>query len=168
MHRRVPIASSSTSEAPRTVPPWLLILILMEAVILLINPTRKDFAWYQGLRRPTWVGFSSSIPLIWLLIHASFYFSALVSWQVRSSWNLVLAYLLLLVLVEGYTWMMCRTRRLATGTLLCLAGWLFGLLMALSLLSVSSLAASLLLPYLLWAPLEALITWDMRRINPGS
>lgn len=149
-------------------PPWLLILVLMEGVILLINPTRKDFAWYQGLRRPGWVTFSTSIPLIWLLIHVGFYVSSLVSWQARSNWGLVLAYILLLVLVEGYTWMMCRTRRLGTGTLLCLVGWAYGLILAVALLSVSPLAAALLLPYLLWAPLEALITWEMRRLNRGG
>lgn len=146
-------------------PPWLLILILMEGVILLINPTRKDFAWYQGLRRPRWVPFAGSIPLIWLLIHVAFYLSSLVSWQARNNWNLVLAYIVLLVLVEGYTWLMCRSRRLATGTLLCLLGWAYALILAASLLSVSTLASALLLPYLLWAPIEALITWDMRRLN---
>lgn len=148
-------------------PPWLLILILLEAVILLINPSSKDFAWYQGLRRPPWVPFTSSIPLIWLLIHIGFYFSCLVSWQARNNWNLVLAFILLLVLVQGYTWLMCRRRRLATGALVCLLAWAYALLLALALLSVSRLASALLLPFLLWAPMEALIIWDMRRFNKG-
>lgn len=139
----------------------------MEGVILLINPTRKDFAWYQGLRRPSWLPFASSIPLIWLLIHIGFYLSSLVSWQARSNWNLVLAYIVLLILVEGYTWLMCRSRRLATGSLLCLLGWAYGLILAAALLPISPLASALLLPYLLWAPVEALITWDMRRLNKG-
>ena len=149
-------------------PPWLLILILMEAVILLINPTRKDFAWYQGLRRPRWVSFSTSIPLIWLVINACFYLSALISWHERNSWNLVFAYIVLLALVESYTWMMCRTRRLSTGAILCLVGWLFGLLLSTALFTVSLLAALLMLPYLVWAPVEALITWEMRRLNPHA
>lgn len=148
-------------------PPWLLILILMEGVILLINPTRKDFAWYQGLRRPPWMPFASSIPLIWLLIHIGFYLSSLVSWQARNNWNLVFAYLVLLALVEGYTLLMCRSRRLATGTLLCLLGWAYGLILAAALLPISMLASALLIPYLLWAPMEAMITWDMRRLNKG-
>ncbi len=148
-------------------PPWLLILVLMEGVILLINPTRKDFIWYQGLRRPTWVTFSAWIPLIWLLIHACFYLSALLSWNVRNSWNLVVAYVLLLVLVEGYTWLMCRTRRLAAGTVFCLAAWSYGLIFSLLLLSISPLAAQLMLPFLLWTPIEAVITWQMRQLNPG-
>jgi translocator protein len=149
------------------VPPWLLILILMEGVILMINPTRRDFAWYQGLRRPRWVTFSASIPLIWLLINACFYLSALVSWHASNSWPLVFAYLLLMVLVESYTWLMCRTRRLSTGTILCILGWVYGVLISLYLVPLSPMAALLLVPYLLWAPLEALITWEMRRLNPG-
>jgi len=149
------------------VPPWLLILILMEGVILLINPTRRDFAWYQGLRRPDWVTFSATIPLIWLVIHAGFYLSALVSWHGRQSWVVILAYLLLLVLVESYTWMMCRTRRLSTGTILCLVGWVYGLVITRLFVADSPLAGLLLVPYLVWAPIEALITWEMRRINPG-
>ncbi len=148
-------------------PPWLLILILLEGVILLVNPTGKDFAWYQGLRRPPWVPFTSSIPLIWLLIHIGLYFSCLVSWQALNNWNLVLAYVLLMVWVQGYTWMMCRRRHLATGSFLCLLGWAYALLLALALLQVSRIASALLLPYLLWAPMEALIIWDMRRFNKG-
>ncbi len=148
-------------------PPWLLILVLMEGVIVLINPTRKDFAWYQGLRRPEWVTFSAFIPLIWLLIHACFYLSALISWGIRSSWNLVLAYVLLLILVESYTWLMCRSRRLSAGTLLCLIGWSYGLILTLLVLSISSSAALLMLPFLMWSLVEALITWQMRQLNPG-
>ena len=148
-------------------PPWLLILVLMEGVIVLINPTRKDFAWYQGLRRPEWVTFSAFIPLIWLLIHACFYLSALISWGIRSSWTLVFAYVLLLILVESYTWLMCRSRRLSAGTLLCLIGWSYGLILTLLLLTIAPSSALLMLPFLMWSPLEALITWQMRQLNPG-
>lgn len=148
-------------------PPWLLILVLMEGVILLIKPTGKDFAWYQGLRRPPWLSLASSIPLLWLFIQIAIYFSCLVSWQARENWNLVLAYLVLLVLLEGRTWLMCRSRRLATGMWLGLLGWAYALILAAVLLPLSSLASALLLPYLLWAPVEALITREMRRLNKG-
>ncbi|MFZ0409245.1 MAG: tryptophan-rich sensory protein [Cyanobium sp.] len=148
-------------------PPWLLILILMEGVILLINPTRKDFAWYQGLRRPSWLTFSASIPLIWLLIHACFYLSALISWSARNSWNLVLAYVVLLIQVEGYTWLMCRSRRLSAGTMICLISWTYGLFLTMLLSTISLSSALLMLPFLFWTPIEGLITWQMRQLNPG-
>lgn len=148
-------------------PPWLLILILMEGVILLIKPTRQDYAWYQGLRRPSWMPFASNIPLIWLLIHVAFYASSLASWEARNNWTLVLAYIVLLMFVQGSPWLLCRSRRLATGTLVCLLGWVYGVILATALLPVSLTASVLLLPYLLWAPVEALVIWDMRRFNRG-
>ncbi len=139
----------------------------MEGVILLIKPSRQDFAWYQGLRRPPWLSFASSIPLLWLLIQIAVYLSCLVSWQARSNWNLVIAYLVLLGLVEGRTWLLCRSRRLAAGMWLGLLGWAYGLILAVALLPISVLASLLLLPYLLWAPVEALVTREMRRLNQG-
>ena len=146
-------------------PPWLLILIVMAAVILGINPTRKDFAWFQALRRPRWVPFAGLLPLVWMGIYACFYVSALLSWEINASWNLVAAYVGLLVLVEGYTWLMCRTRRLGSGTMVCLLGWCYALWLFWLLQPVSAEASLLLLPYLLWSPLEALITWQMRHLN---
>ncbi len=146
-------------------PPWLLMLIVMVAVILGINPTRKDFAWFQQLRRPPWLPFPSWIPLIRLSIYLCLYISALLTWHARRDGSLIGAYLGLLVLVEGYTWLMCRSRQLATGTLLCLVGWGFALLLAFHLFSVSELAVVFLLPYLVSAPIEALVTWQMRGLN---
>ncbi len=146
-------------------PPWLLILIVMEAVILGINPTRKDFAWFQQLRRPPWLPFPSWIPLIWLSIYLCLYISSLLTWQARRDWSLVVAYLVLLVLIEGCTWLICRSRQLVAGTLLCLLGWGFALLLVLHLSSDSGLAVLFLLPYLVWAPIEGLATWQMRGLN---
>lgn len=146
-------------------PHWLVLLILMELVILGINPTRKDFVWFQGLRRPAWLRFHLWIPLIWLGIYACFYVSGLLSWEASQNWRLTTAYVVLLVLVESYTLITCRTRRLTTGTVACLVGWVYGAVLALLLLPLSVPAALLLLPYLLWSPVEALVTWQMKGLN---
>jgi hypothetical protein len=39
-------------------------------------------------------------------------------------------YLLLLLLVQSYTWLICRTRRLANGTAVGFAGWVWGIALA--------------------------------------
>lgn len=61
---------------------------------------------------------------------------------------------------------MCR-RRLAIGTLLGLTRWVYGLILAATVLSFSQLASALLLLYLVWTPVEALRTGDLRRRNKG-
>ena len=74
-------------------------------------------------------------------------------------------YLGLLVLVQSYTWLVGRTRRLASGTVAGLAGWVWGVALAVLTAPVSQLAALLLIPFLLWSPVGTFVTWRMQRLN---
>ncbi|MFM9072327.1 MAG: TspO/MBR family protein [Cyanobium sp.] len=150
-------------------PAWLpiaaLLALAMVAVVALLNPSRDDFAWFLRLRRPRWLTFEPWIPLIWVAIYACFYASAFVLWQAsRQPW-ILLGYLLLLVLVQSYTWVICRTRTLRSGTVVGFAGWVWGVALALVVLSRSPLAALLLVPYLLWSPVGTFVTWRMEKLN---
>lgn len=146
-------------------PTWLLLLLVMVGVSVLLSPGREDFAWFLRLRRPRWLSFERFIPLIWLLIYACFYGSALLSQGAGGGWGLLVGYLVLLVLVQSYTLLICRTRRLAAGTLVGGAGWVWGVALTLRLLPLSRPAALLLVPYLLWSPVGTLVTWQMQRLN---
>jgi translocator protein len=143
----------------------LLILLVMVAVVALLSPNRQDFAWFLGLRRPAWLTFEALIPLIWISIYACFWAAALLSWRASGSWILMLGYLGLLLLVQSYTLVICRTRRLANGTLVGFGGWLWGVALAVVVAPQVPVAALLLLPYLLWSPLGTLLTWQMQRLN---
>ena len=94
----------------------LLILLVMVVVGVVLNPSRAAFAWFLQLKRPRWLTFERRIPLIWIAIYGCFYASALLAWNASWSWGLMAGYLSLLVLVSSYTWLICRTRRLAHGT----------------------------------------------------
>ena len=142
-----------------------LILLVMLAVGVSLNPSREQFAWFLRLRRPAWLTFEGLIPLIWISIYACFYASALLAWNARWSWGLMAAYLGLLVLVQSYTWLICTSRSLARGTAIGFAGWLWGMALAAVVLPQSLPAALLLVPYLLWSPLGTLVTWQMQRLN---
>lgn len=150
-------------------PAWLPIAVLvalaMAAVVALLTPSKDDFAWFLRLRRPRWLTFERWIPLIWVTIYACFYASALVLWQkVRHPW-ILLGYLGLLVLVQSYTWVICRTRSLRSGTTVGFAGWVWGVALALVVLAQSLPAALLLVPYLLWSPVGTFVTWRMEKLN---
>lgn len=139
----------------------------MESVILAINPADKDFTWYQRLRRPEWLRFFIWLPLIWLVISGALYFAALDSWQATRSWVVVLLFLLLQAMLEGHTWLLCRSRSLRAGSVALMVAWAYALVLALSLAlqDVSATAPLLMLPVLLWAPLEALALEQMRLLN---
>ena len=146
-------------------PAPLVILLVLVAVVAGLNPNRSQFSWFLQLRRPAWLTFERWIPLIWITIYACFYASALLAWNASWSLPLLAGYLLLLVLVQSYTWLICRTRRLANGTVVGFAGWAWGVALAVIVLGSSRNAALLLLPYLLWSPVGTLVTWQMQRLN---
>jgi tryptophan-rich sensory protein len=146
-------------------PAALLILVVMVVVVAGLNPNRAEFSWFLALRRPAWLRFERWIPLIWITIYACFYASALLAWRSGNSLALQAGFLVLLVLVQSYTWLICRTRRLANGTRVGFAGWVWGVALALIVLESSRSAALLLLPYLLWSPVGTLVTWQMQRLN---
>jgi tryptophan-rich sensory protein len=145
----------------------LLILMVMVAVAMALNPSREQFAWFLRLRRPAWLSFEALIPLIWLFIYACFYASALISWQATSSWPLMFGYLCLLLLVQSYTWIICTSRSLARGTAIGFTGWLWGVVLTLQVIKTPTAAAAalLLIPYLLWSPVGTWVTWQMQKLN---
>ena len=148
-------------------PAWLTILLVMGLTIAVLTPSRQQFAWFLRLRRPSWLTFERWIPLIWSVIYLCFYASALLRWQVGGTTAslTMAAYLVLLVLVQSYTLLICRTRRLVWGTAAGLAGWFWGLGLALALLAASRPASLLLVPFLLWSPIGTFVTWRMQKLN---
>ncbi|MCP9848636.1 tryptophan-rich sensory protein [Cyanobium sp. Morenito 9A2] len=143
----------------------LLILVVMGAVVAALNPGRVEFQWFLALRRPRWLTFERWIPLIWIGIYACFYASALLSWNASGSWPLMAGFLLLVLLVQSYTLVIVRTRRLRNGTLLGAAGWGWGVALSLAVAPVSRGGLVLLIPYLLWSPIGTFVTWRMQRLN---
>ncbi len=143
----------------------LLILVVMLAVAFGLNPAREDFAWFLRLRRPAWLVFEAAIPLIWIAIYACFYASALLCWFASRSWPLMGAYLVLLVLVQSYTLVICRSRSLRPGTAIGFAGWVWGLALTVAVSPYGLAIWLLLLPYLLWSPVGTFVTWQMQRLN---
>jgi tryptophan-rich sensory protein len=147
------------------VPPWLLILITLLVVTLVINPSEHDFAWYRTLRRPGWMGIDPWVPAAWFVISVTFYFSTFAFWQANGDWRWVATYTALLVLWRSQQWLVCRLRNLAAGLPLWLLSWTLTLILALIVHPASPLAAGLLVPVLVWTPVESIVTLQMIGLN---
>lgn len=147
------------------VPAWLAILVLMLVVIITINPNAEDYAWFRSLRRPAWMGFHIWLPVLWLLIYVGIYFGALRAWEDSRSLLMIACMLALVSLVETTTWFLCSSRRLGAAAIALATVWGFGVVLCLGLWRMSPAALPLLLPFLLWTPIESLLIWSLRRIN---
>lgn len=143
----------------------LVILLVMALVAGGLNPGRDDLAWFIRLRRPRWLVFEGWIPAIWLVIYACFLVSAWLAWQASWSGLLMGGYLVLLLLVQSYTLLICRSRSLGNGTAIGFAGWVWGIALTMAVLMQSPPAAALLVPYLVWSPVGTWVTWQMRQLN---
>ena len=77
-------------------------------------------------------------------------------------------YLLVEVVTVAYIPATLRSRSLTVGTVLGGLGMILGLLLTLAVLPISGLAASLLLPYLVWSPIGTYTTGQMIDLNPDA
>jgi translocator protein len=132
----------------------------------------KDVKWFARLRRPQWLTFEALIPVIWMFVFVCGAWSAYIVWEAdpgsSNTWFLMGFYLLVEAVIVAYSPAMFWTRRLNVGTVIGGAGAVLGLILALLVWPISSWAALLLLPYLLWSPIGTYTTWEMSKLNPES
>jgi len=144
------------------------ILLLMGLVIVTIQPAPAGFEWYQGLRRPAWYSWHVWQPLLRPVVQLGLYASLLLVHGRQGSWLWVWVYLLVLAIAEAALTVVCWSQQLAPGCLIALLGWVGGLALLVAVWPLSLQAALLLLPYLLFTPLELLVQWQMiPLLRPG-
>lgn len=151
---------------------WMVIggITLVVAVIGgSINPP-QGVQWFKRLRRPKWLTFEAAIPLIWISIFICGAWSAYIVWEKDPgsprTWLLMAGYLLLEILTLAYNPVMEFLRSLRAGTIIGATGAFWGILLTLLVLPISSWAALLLIPYVLWSPIGTYTTWEMAKLNP--
>ncbi len=146
-------------------PYWLLIIVGMLVVGQAMNPRKRDFTWYSALQRPGWMVIYLWNPWTWFLINVTFFASVFLCWLKVLDWHWLVAYLALLVAIKCPPLIMCRFRSLGAGLPFWAVGWIFTLVVALQVRPISPLSSWLLLPALIWLPVEAVLTLQVMRSN---
>ena len=150
---------------------WLIIGIV--AVLVAVGFARlntpEGYRWFNRQRRPQWLTFEGLIPVIWTVILICGVWSAYNVWEaaptIAPPWGLMAVYLLLEVSIMLYTPSMFLFRNLRAGTIVGAVGWVIGAMLAILVFPVSTTAALLLIPYLLWSPIGTYVTWVMEGLN---
>ncbi|MBD2503681.1 TspO/MBR family protein [Anabaena azotica] len=150
---------------------WMVIGGVAFLVALAANfITPSDRKWFKRLQRPRWLTFEAAIPVIWTVIFICGAWSAYIVWEknpgTNTTWVIMGLYLLLEIVTIAYTPVMFRLRSLQVGTIVGGAGLIISIILTLVVLSISSWAALLLVPYLLWSPIGTYTTWQMVHLNP--
>jgi tryptophan-rich sensory protein len=153
------------------IPSWLVIggvTLLVAMAANLLSP--DDLRWFRKLRRPNWLTFEGAIPMIWIVVFICGAWSAYIVWESNpgstNTWKLMGFYLLLQIAIVAYNPVMCKLRSLKAGTYTGAIGFVIGLLLTITVMSISIWAALLLVPFLLWSPIGTYTTWKMMQLNP--
>lgn len=132
--------------------------------------TPRDVKWFAQLRRPRWLVFEPLIPIIWTVIFICGAASASIVWEKNPgswfTWLLMGLYLLLEVITVAYIPMMLRFRSLRIGEIIGASGLILSILLTVSVLPISFIAALLLVPYLAWSPIGTYTTDELVQLNP--
>ncbi len=132
--------------------------------------TPRDVKWFAKLTRPRWLVFEPLIPVIWTVIFICGAASANFVWQKNPgtlyTWLLMFLYLLLEIITITYIPLMLRFRSLRVGETVGSVGVILGVLLTLSVLPISRIAALLLVPYLIWSPVGTYTTEELVQLNP--
>lgn len=152
---------------------WFVISIVTLLVALgslLIRP--RDIPWAKRLDRPKWLFFEPAIPFIWIAIFLAGAASATLVWEANpgtvETGLLMALYLLVEVVTVAYIPATLRSHSLALGTILGALGATLAGILILIVFSISSGAALLLLPYLIWSPIGTYATSRMIDLNPDA
>ena len=136
----------------------------------LIRP--RDVKWFRRLRRPRWLTFEAAIPVIWTVAFVCGAWSAYIVWENEpgslKTWLLMGFYLLVELVTVSFTPALLRLRSLKIGTIIGGTGAILGILLALTVWTVSGWAALLMVPYIIWSPIGTFTTWQMMQLNPEA
>ncbi len=144
---------------------------LAALMIAVLGSTLTDIgAWYRALAKPEWTPPDAAFGAVWTVILALWAVSAVAAWRAapdsrRADW-LVGLFALSGFLNLLWSLLFFRMQRpdLALVEVLFLAGSIVVLIIACR--PHSRIAALLLLPYLGWVGVAALLNWEIVRLNP--
>ena len=136
----------------------------------LIRP--RDTKWFKRLDRPNWLVFEPAIPLIWTVIFTCGAWSAAIAWDKDpgslKTWLLMGLYLILEIITVTYIPATLRLRSLTVGTVIGGVGGILSVLLTVVVWTISTKAALLLLPYVIWSPIGTYTTREMIDLNPDA
>ena len=138
------------------------------AAVILVALTGAIFkpgAWYETLAKPSWTPPDWAFPVVWSILYL---FIAIAGWLVwiETGWSLAITFWILQLLLNGaWSWLFFGLKRMdlafADVSLLwlCIAGFIV------IAWPISTTAALLFLPYLVWVNIAAALNLTVWRMN---
>ncbi|MEM9439271.1 MAG: TspO/MBR family protein [Pseudomonadota bacterium] len=147
---------------------WESLAVFIVAVIMvaMTGAVFKPGSWYETLEKPSWTPPDWAFPVVWSILYLFIAIAGWLVWQ-SSGWSLALALWVLQLLLNGaWSWLFFGLKRMDLAFVdvsllwLCIAGFIV------IAWPISTTAALLFLPYLVWVSIAAALNLTVWRMNP--
>lgn len=124
-------------------------------------------AWYEALNKPVWTPPNWMFPLVWSVLYAAMAFAAWLVWDASgpAAWMALLLYAAQLVANGLWSYLFFGRRRMDWALAEVALLWIMIAALAAMFWSHSQLAGLLILPYLAWVSIAALLNLRMVQLN---
>lgn len=144
--------------------PFIVAVLLMAFTGAIFKPG----AWYETLQKPFWTPPDWVFPVVWSILYIFIGIAGWLVWQV-AGWSLAIAVWGLQLLLNGaWSWLFFGLRRMdlafadVTMLWLCIAAFII------LAWPISTTAAFLFMPYLVWVSIAAALNLTVWRMNPAA
>lgn len=124
-------------------------------------------AWYASLRKPGWTPPNWAFPVVWTTLYLLMSYAAMRVALLPGAGMALALWGLQLALNTLWTPVFFGLRRMREGFVVIVALWLAVVGMVWAFAQLDTLAALLMLPYLLWVTIAAALNLSVWRLNPG-
>lgn len=147
---------------------WLALCFAVAGIASFIS-ARSNPAWYAGLSKPAWTPPNAVFGPVWMVLYALMAVAAWLVWKTSPSAcrrRGLLLFCVQLGLNLLWVWIFFGRHQLLTALADLAPLWIGILLTMQTFRKMSSIAAWLLVPYLVWVTFALYIHWEIWRLNP--
>lgn len=130
----------------------------------------KPGTWYASLSKPRWTPPNWAFPVVWGFLFAINAWAGWLLWEVAGTSQPLTfaAYIVSLMLNAGWSWLFFGRRRMDLALINVVMLWLSLAALVALFWPLRPFAACLLVPYLVWVTIAALLNLRMIQLNPEA
>ena len=123
--------------------------------------------WYANLRKPSWTPPNWAFPIVWSVLFCAIAVSGWLVWEAAglSAWPALVLYALHLLVNAAWSFLFFGLKRLDWAMIEVICLWAMIVMVLVAFYPFSALAALLLVPYLAWVTIAALLNFRLLQLN---
>lgn len=128
----------------------------------------KPGAWYESLRKPAWTPPKWAFPVVWTILYMMIAYAGWIVWQ-QAGWSAaMLAWGVQILANAAWSWLFFGRRRMDLALADIAVMWLSIVAFIVLAWPISTLAALLFLPYLVWVSTAGALNYSVLRLNSAG